>query len=86
MAYKKSVGAGLWRFQVLDLTTMQERPIAAEARSIDDQVEWLDDSHVLYSTFRSAKNAIMDVSVASSDGSEPARLFVPGAESPVVVR
>jgi hypothetical protein len=86
IAFKKSVGAGLWRFSVLDLTTMKERPIAAEARSIDDQIEWLDDSHVLYSTFRSAENAIMDVSVASIDGSEPVRVFVPGAESPIVVR
>src|SRR5262249_19851625 len=53
IAYKKNVGEGEWRLHVLDLATMTSRPIAAEARSIDDQIEWLDDSHVLYSTFRS---------------------------------
>jgi hypothetical protein len=88
IAYKKNVGAGPapWRFQVLDLATMTERPIGAETRSIDDQIEWLDDAHVLYSTFRSAKSPLMDVYAAPIDGSEPVHVFVPAAESPIVVR
>ena len=65
---------------------MNERPIGTETRSIDDQLEWLDDSHVLYGTFRSSKSATMDVFVAPLEGSEPARVFLPGAESPIVVR
>ena len=88
IAYKKNVGPGPapWRFYVLDLATMTERPIGAETRSIDDQIEWLDDSHVLYGTFRSAKSATVDVYVAPLEASEPARVFLPAAESPIVVR
>ena len=88
IAYKKNVGAGPapWRFYVLDLATMNERPIAAEGRSIDDQIEWLDDAHVLYGAFRSSRSAAIDVSVASIEGSEPPVVFLPAAESPIVVR
>jgi hypothetical protein len=88
IAYKKRVdaGAGPWRFYVLDLATMTERAIGAEARSIDDQIEWLDDDHVLYGTFRSAKPAAFDVYVSPIEGGESARVFLPGAESPIVVR
>jgi hypothetical protein len=88
IAYKKRVGPDLapWRFYVLELATMTERPIGAETRSIDDQIEWLDDSHVLYGTQRSSQSAIVDTYVASIEGSEPARVFLPAAESPIVVR
>jgi hypothetical protein len=87
IAYKKRVGPDRapWRFYVLDLATMNESPIA-ETRSIDDQLEWLDDAHVLYGTTRSSQSAIVDVWVAPIDGSEPARVFLPEAESPIVVR
>jgi hypothetical protein len=88
IAYKKRVGADLapWRFYVLDLATMAERPIAAETRSIDDQLEWLDDSHVLYGVRRSSQSAITDVWIASIDQSEPPREYLRNAESPVIVR
>src|SRR5919108_4870129 len=58
IAFKKRVGGDLapWRFFVLDLATMQEHPIAAEARSIDDQIEWFDDSHVLYGASRGSQS------------------------------
>lgn len=32
---------------VLDLATMQETPLA-EKQSVDDEVEWLDNEHILY--------------------------------------
>ena len=88
VAYKKRVGSGLapWRFYVLDLETMIERPIAAETRSIDDQLEWLDDTHVLYGVHRSSQSAMMDVWVAPIGPGEAARQFLADAESPVVVR
>jgi hypothetical protein len=88
IAYKKRVGSNLspWRFYVLELSTMNERPIGAESRSVDDQVEWLDDSHVLYGMPRSSQSAVVDVWVASIEGSEPARVFLPAAASPIVVR
>ena len=88
IAYKKNVGPGPapWRFYVLDLATMNEKPIGAETRSIDDQIEWRDDAHVLYGAFRLARSAAVDVLVAPIEGNEPARVFLPGAESPAVVR
>ena len=86
IAYKKYIGDGAWRFYVLDLARMNERPIDAETRSVDDQLEWLDDSHVLYATFRSATAPILDVHVAPLNGSGPARVFLPAAQSPIVVR
>ena len=46
VAYKKWLG-GRWRLHVLDLATMKETALAEE-RPVDDQVEWLDDEHVLY--------------------------------------
>ena len=36
---------GNWRLYVLDLRTMKETPLA-ERESIDDQAEWLDNTHV----------------------------------------
>jgi hypothetical protein len=88
VAYKKRVGSGLapWRFYVLDLETMVERPIAAETRSIDDQLEWLDDAHVLYGVHRSSQSAMMDVWVAPVGPGDAAQPFLVDAESPVVVR
>ena len=88
VAYKKRVGGGLapWRFYVLDLETMREEPIAAETRSIDDQLEWFDDAHVLYGVHRSSQSAMMDVWIAPIASGEAARPFLADAESPVVVR
>ena len=88
LGFKKRVGGDLapWRFYVMDLATMTERPLAGETRSIDDQLEWLDDGHVLYGTTRSSQSAVGDVWVAPIDGSEPARAFLLEGDSPVVVR
>jgi hypothetical protein len=88
IAFKKKVGSNLsrWRLYVLELGTMKERAILAETRSVDDQIEWVDDSHVLYATPRSSQTAVTDVWVAPVEGSEPAGVFLPQAESPVVVR
>lgn len=88
IAYKKRVGGDLapWRFYVMDLATMTERPLAAETRSIDDQLEWLDDGHVMYATTRTSQSSVADVWVAPVTGTEPARPLLPEAESPIVVR
>lgn len=53
LAFKKrlpSLGLGrvTWRLAVIDLASMRET-LLEEPRSVDDQVEWLDDDHVLYS-------------------------------------
>ncbi len=87
IAYKKKVAMPqtLWRFYLMDVNTMQERPLALETRSIDDQIEWLDDAHVLYATPRSAQTAVTDVWKAPIDGSAPPSVFIQQAESPLVV-
>ena len=88
LGFKKRVGGSIepWRFYVLDLATLTERPLAAEARSIDDQLEWLDDGHVLYSTTRNSQSPVGDVWMAPVAGTEPARPFILEAASPIVVR
>ena len=87
LAYKKRVGPSpdSWRIHVLDLQTNVERVLEGEKRYIDDQVEWLDDRHVLYGIPRRT-TSISDVWVVSTDNAEPARVFISAAESPIVVR
>src|SRR5262249_15901871 len=51
IAFKKRVGArslGWWQIAVLNLNTMAETILNNETRSVDDQVEWLDDDRVVY--------------------------------------
>jgi hypothetical protein len=88
IAFKKRTGPDLapWRIYVLDLETMTEHAIEGETRSVDDQLEWLDDEHVLYGMRRSSQSALSDVWVAAVDGKTPARVFAPEADSPIVVR
>jgi len=80
IAYKKRVGAGgkRWRLYVLDLQTMHETPLA-ETRSVDDQVEWLDDRHVLY--------ALQErIWTMAADGGGRPSVYAPRGDSPAVVR
>jgi hypothetical protein len=87
IAFKKHVGPGAdgWRLAVLDLDTMAEHLLSAETRWVDDQVEWLDNGHVLYAVPRRT-TSMSDVWVAPIEGSAPARVFLSQAESPIVVR
>ncbi|HEY7171819.1 MAG TPA: hypothetical protein VH417_13300 [Vicinamibacterales bacterium] len=87
LAYKKRVGPSpdAWRLHVLDLETNTEQILTSETRYINDQVEWLDPTHVLYGIPRRT-TSIVDVWVAPIDGSAPARVFLSEAESPIVVR
>jgi hypothetical protein len=87
LAYKKRVGPSpdAWRLHVLDLETNAEQMLTSETRYINDQVEWLDPTHVLYGIPRRT-TSIVDVWVAPIDGSAPARVFLSEAESPIVVR
>lgn len=75
IAFKKRIG-GLWRLTVLDLATMLETPLA-ETRSIDDQVEWLDDKHVLYGFYGVWK--------VRADGTGKPQRLVPDGRSPAVI-
>jgi dipeptidyl aminopeptidase/acylaminoacyl peptidase len=80
IAYKKAVGHNppIWRFHVLDLATGKETALA-ETRPLDDQIEWLDNQHVLYKAGETTWTM-------PADGSGTARRWMPAADSVVVVR
>jgi hypothetical protein len=78
-------GPVTWRLWVLELGTRRRHPLA-EPRSVDDQVQWLDDQHVLYALPAAAdRAAIMDEWVVPADGGGEPRLFLPQAYSAAVV-
>lgn len=91
IAFKQRNATGLvieWNLCVLDLETMARRRVEGETRSIDDQVEWLDDGHLLYAVRDEGPPPTIrpDVwEVAVDDGSPPRR-FLKGAMSPCVLR
>lgn len=87
LAFKKFVGPdpGAWRIAILDLATMQERLVAGETRYVDDQMEWLDAERLLYAVPRRTTSS-SDVWMVQVDGEAPATVFLPLAESPIVVR
>ena len=71
VAYKTRQGnpaPGQWHIAVLDLATGKETMLA-ETRSVDDQVEWLDNSTVLYALPRSGSEATTsDIWQVPADG------------------
>ena len=90
VAYKLRTGGALtgvrWRLHVLDLATGVDHALA-ETRSVDDQVEWLDDQRVLYALPRaSSGTAVHDTWVVLADGTGSPQIFVRGTESPTVTR
>lgn len=77
---------GQWRLVRYDIATGKVTPLG-ETRSVDDQVEWLDDSHVIYGLPRTgSQSAIDDVWSVSADGTSKPKLLIPEAWSPAVVR
>ncbi len=80
IAYKKRTGSASapWHLTVLDLATMRETPLSDE-RSVDDQVEWLDDAHVLYGV----DGAVWK---ANADGTGEPQRYIARADSPAAVR
>jgi hypothetical protein len=90
VAYKKATGTTSsrhWRFTVLDLASGTETPLP-ETRSIDDQLAWLDDSHVLYAASRgqpgSGRSDVWESPVPPLAAGAP-HLLIPDAESPASV-
>jgi hypothetical protein len=76
IAYKSRIGnEARWHLRVLDLATLADHAVA-EDRSIDDQVEWLDNDTLAYSDER-------NVYTVPADGSGEAELLVRDATSPV---
>lgn len=90
VAYKKRLteeNRVVWQLQVLELATGRET-VLSERRSIDDQLEWLDDTHVLYSVpgNADARSPSTSVWVAPIDAAGAPRLFLENAYSPSVER
>lgn len=91
IAYKSRLADGMCRIHVLDLATMEDRPVA-EHRNIDDQIEWRDDATILYghheqSIDGSGDTAPVNVwSLAIDDATAVPRRFITGGLSPAVVR
>jgi hypothetical protein len=91
LAFKRRVsGSGRqtrWQLAVLDLATLSWSPLTAESRSVDDQVEWLDDRHILYGlSDQPDVFSVTNVWVLAIDGGDPPRVFIPQAWSPALVR
>jgi dipeptidyl aminopeptidase/acylaminoacyl peptidase len=84
LAFKKLMG-NWWQLTVLDLATMQETSLA-EPEGIDDQVEWLDNEHILYQKADYDPPKWVSVFVIPADGSGKPEVFLENATSPVVVR
>lgn len=89
VAYKKRFTIDnriVWQLHVLDLATQTETPLS-EKRSIDDQLEWLDNERVLYSvpSADDGSSPSTDVWVTRIDGGSPPTLFLRTAYSPAVV-
>jgi hypothetical protein len=77
---------GQWRLVRYDIATGKVTPLA-ETRSVDDQVEWLDNTTVMYGLSRSGSQAAVDdVWTVPADGSGKPTLFIPQAFSPAVVQ
>ncbi len=75
---------GKWRLVDYDIASGHVTPLA-ETRSVDDQVEWLDNARVIYGLARSSRPDVEDVwSVPISGTGEP-KLLIPEGSSPAVV-
>jgi hypothetical protein len=77
-----------WQLHVLDLRTMDERALDGEARSVDDQAEWLDDQNVMYALPEERVPATggSDVWVMPAEPGRPPHRLIEQAYSPSVVR
>jgi methyl coenzyme M reductase subunit C len=64
-----------WRLRVLDVKSLTDHAVA-ETRSVDDQVEWLDDQTLVYSYGN-------DLYTAPADGGGEPQMLVRDASSPV---
>lgn len=90
IAFKKRFGSGFdawWQPAVIDLATMTVRQLP-ESKHIDDQIEWLDDGHILYAVGHSTSATVRraDIWTIAIDGGSPSSIFLADAESPAVVR
>lgn len=82
VVFKARIGPSSWRLHLLDLATLRDTPLA-EARSVDDQAEWLDDESIAYMLPNPAGGS--DVWTLSVTSQAPSGLLVRRAYSPAAV-
>lgn len=88
IAFKKNASSQLnphWNVVVMDLSSGLET-VLDEARSVDDQVEWLDGQTLLYGLARPSEPGDSDVWQIRADAGSRPSLFIEHAWSPAVVR
>jgi hypothetical protein len=88
IAFKQPILTGLlrtWRLRVLDVHTLEDIAVA-ETRNVDDQVEWLDDSRIVYELAEEPGATLTNVWVVPADGSGRPEILLAEAGSPTVVR
>ena len=84
IVYKSmTASSGEWQLRVFDVKTGADTALTSETRSVDDQVDWLDNDHVMYSLI-SARGA--DIWSVRVDDREAPKLLMPAASSPAVIR
>jgi hypothetical protein len=86
IAYKKRVMEGnrlKWRLAIRTLGRADERVLPGETRSVDDQVEWLDNETILYGAPDDGRAGSASVWALPIDGGTASRL-IPDAFSPAV--
>jgi hypothetical protein len=85
VAFKKRLGGagGWWQLSLYDLKTHEVRALSGDTKSVDDQVEWLDASNLIYFRPTDQGNFIWRLAV---DRGEPPQPFVREGFSPAVVR
>jgi hypothetical protein len=74
---------GFWQVAVIDLASWSEVDLAQGPRSVDDQVEWLDDHHVLYHDADGESTALW---MLPADGRSGPRVLLKHAYSGAVAR
>ncbi len=87
LVFKKRIGSrsrGWWQLARLDLTTNEEVVLAKETRSVDDQVEWIDNQSVTYHL--TGNGTAADLWVMTVDPNSAPRVLLRNAYSPAVVR
>lgn len=87
LVFKKRLGSrsrGWWQLARFDIATSAETVLDKESRSVDDQVEWLDDQTVMYHLTGTGSAA--DLWTLAVDGSAAPKLLLRDAYSPAVVR
>lgn len=91
LVFKRQIkGSSGWQLWALELASKREWPITSDGQDVDDQVEWLDNSHVIYGLLFGTGAPETSLSVWVSDISPESqleqKLFVHAASSPSVVR